>query len=74
MGRTGIVAERMRSAYRLGNYPLSYVHSGVGFRLNGMNRGGYYSATYGVSRDVRSASRVDRRLSNVNPGIGFRTV
>ena len=31
--RTGIVAERMRSAYRLGNYRLSYVHGGIGFRL-----------------------------------------
>ena len=36
-----------------------------------MDRGGYYSETYGHARVVRSASRVDRRLSNVNPGIGF---
>ena len=36
-----------------------------------VDRGGYYSETYGHARVVRSASRVDRRLSNVNPGIGF---
>ena len=59
--RTGIVADRMRSAYRLGNYRLSYVHSGVGFRIGGVNgvmRGGSVeSSLYGHARDERSGRR-----------------
>lgn len=41
--------------------------------MDGVRRGGYFSATYGHARDVRSASREVRYRSNVNPGIGFRT-
>ena len=46
----------------------------IGFRLDGVRRGGYYSATYGHARDVRSAYRDGRYRSSVNAGIGFRFV
>ena len=68
---TNLSGWRCGRRYGYKNVGTTYTGRAIGFRLNGMNRGGYYSATYGVSRDVRSASRVDRRLSNVNPGIGF---
>jgi len=54
-----------------GDIPLSREHSDVGFRLNGVYRGGSATSAYGSNR-FRSVYRYENRMDRMAEHIGFR--